>query len=224
MTTFSRALFALAPILVCACSSGGGDDAGDDDAGTPSGDCSGMLAGDLVITEVMANPAGEDRGNEYFEIYNASSAAADLAGLTLAYSLVDSPDEEETHEVGELSIAAGEYKVLGGADADALPGFVDYGFGNDLGTLRNAGAVLALRCGDVEVDRTEYPSAEGEDGVSWGLDGAATPDYLANDTIANFCPATIEFAAGMFGSPGAANEPCHPVVAGTCTDGGNERD
>jgi hypothetical protein len=202
-----------------ACSSGGGTE--DDGAG--SGDCADLLAGDLVITEVMANPAGEDRGFEYFEVYNASSATIDLGGLTLVYALPDGSDEQ-THATGELSIEAGAYLALGTAEPDALPDYVDYGFANDLGSLRNAGALLALRCGETEIDRMVYPSMEGDDGVSFGLDGANAPDHIANDDVANFCPATASFAEGLFGSPGAANEPCNPAAApGTCTDEDGER-
>jgi hypothetical protein len=218
MKLAARLLAAASSITFIACSSAEDDD-GTTDGG---GDCSALVTGDLVITEVMANPAGEDRGFEYFEIYNASSAQVDLDGLTLAYSLADGSNEE-THEVEDLVIEPGAYLALGTADPEALPEFVDYGFANDLGTLRNAGAALALRCGDTEVDRTEYPSAEGQDGIASVLDGAAAPDHLANDDVANYCPATTEFAPGLFGSPGEANEPCNPVVSGTCTDGDEER-
>ena len=217
-------LHALASILLAstllACA--GGDD--DDDApGDGGGDCSSLLPGDLVITEIMANPAGEDSGFEYFEIYNASSAAVDLGGITLAYSLADG-SSEKTHDVDDLVIEAGDYLVLGAADPEALTSYMDYGFGNDLGALRNAGAALALRCGDTEIDRTEYPSAEGQAGVASVLDGAASPDHLANDDVASYCPATTEFEPGSFGSPGEANESCNPVISGTCTEGDVERE
>jgi hypothetical protein len=220
MSSSARLVLVLVLGLAAACS-GGGDD---DDGGAGSGDCADLLAGDLVITEVMANPVGEDRGSEYFEVYNASSAAIDATGLTLVYSLPDGSNEE-THDVSGLVIEPGAYVALGAADAEALPDFLDYGFDNDLGSLRNGGAALALRCGDQEIDRVEYASAEGDDGVAWQLDGAQAPDYLANDDPANFCPATVEFAPGMLGSPGEANESCNPVVpTGTCTDDDGERD
>jgi hypothetical protein len=176
----------LAASLLFACSSGEGDDDDDDAPDDGSTDCSSLVVGDLVITEVMANPAGEDRGSEYFEIYNATSGSVDLDSLALVYSLADGSNEE-THDVDDLVIEAGAYLALGTATPDDLPDFIDYGFGNDLGTLRNAGAALALRCGDTEVDRTVYPTAEGEDGVAWVLDGAAAPNHLANDDVANYC-------------------------------------
>ncbi|HKE16972.1 MAG TPA: lamin tail domain-containing protein [Kofleriaceae bacterium] len=220
MKNFAFVLVVLSLGLAPACS--GGDD--DDGGGAGAGDCADLLPGDLVITEVMANPVGEDRGSEYFEVYNASADAIDATGLTLVYSLADGSGEQ-THDVEGLTIEAGDYVALGGADPEALPDFIDYGFDNDLGALRNGGAALALRCGDQEIDRVEYASAEGDDGVAWQLDGAQTPDYIANDDPAHFCPATVEFASGMLGSPGEANESCTPVVpTGTCTDEDGERD
>jgi len=214
------ALAALLGLSLVACSSGGGGDDGDDGG---AADCGDILVGDLVITEVMANPTGEDRGNEYFEVYNADSGAIDASAFTLVYSLPDGSNEE-THDVGDLVIEPGDYVTLGAVAQEEAPEFVDYGFDNDLGSLRNGGALLSLRCGDQVIDQVEYASAEGQDGVAWGLDGAMPPNHLINDDPANFCPATIEFASGMFGSPGAANEPCTPVFSGTCTDGDGERD
>ncbi len=43
-----------------------------------------IVAGDLVISEVMANPSAvSDTTGEWFEIYNSSGAAIDLNGLIL---------------------------------------------------------------------------------------------------------------------------------------------
>lgn len=194
-----------------------------DDGGGSSGECSGnILPGDLVITEVMANPAGMDTGQEWFEVYNASSAAIDLSGLTLDYHKSDG-SEEHSHVMEELVVEAGDYVVLGGMTPDLKPAYVDYGFGNDLGSFLNGGAVLALRCGDAVIDETTYPDSESDDGVAFGLDGNVAPNSVANDDAANYCPATVEFQSGMFGSPGESNEPCNLVVPGMCNQGGTAR-
>ena len=101
------------------CGSSSSDDAGD---------CGSLLPGDLVITEIMANPAGSDSGNEWFEIYNASSEAITLTGLTLFTSREDGTSEEE-HEFAEVTIEAGQYLVVGSVlnDPTLLPPHVDYG-------------------------------------------------------------------------------------------------
>jgi len=194
-----------------------------DDGGGSGGECSGnILPGDLVITEVMANPAGEDAGQEWFEVYNASAAAIDLGGLTLDYHKSDD-SEQHSHVMEELVVESGDYVVLGGMAPDLKPAYVDYGFGNDLGSFLNGGAVLALKCGDDVIDDTTYPDAESDDGVAFGLDGNVAPNSVDNDSVDNFCPATVEFQSGMFGSPGESNEPCNLVVPGQCTQGGNMR-
>ncbi len=196
---------------------------GDDDGGS-SGECSGtVLPGDLVITEVMANPAGMDTGQEWFEIYNATSAPIDLGGLTLEYHKTDD-SEAGSHVMEELVIEPGDYVVVGGMAADLKPDYVDYGFGNDLGSFLNGGAVLALKCGSNVIDESTYPDAESDDGVSFGLDGNVAPNSVANDAVDNFCPATVEFAPSMFGSPGESNEPCNLVVPGMCSQAGAMRE
>lgn len=199
-----------------ACGPGGDDDAGE---------CSdNILTGDLVITEVMANPAGEDRGSEWFEIYNASSVALDLGGLRLTYSLPDG-SSPKSHVMDELVIEPGHYLVVGGVAPELKPSYVEYGYSNDLGSMRNGGARLTLNCGDTEIDTAEYPNVEASsnDGVAFGIDGNVAPNYQNNDSVDTFCPATAMFAPESFGSPGESNEPCDLVVPGMCTDSGSDR-
>jgi hypothetical protein len=207
--------------LLALCASLGGCAGGSDDSS--GGECD-LLTGDLVITEIMANPAGPDDGQEYFEIYNASAAAVDLAGVTLRYAKADGSGEK-THVMNEIVVEAGDYLVVGDVVPELKPNHVDYGYGNDLGAMLNGGAVLSVGCGSEIIDEVEYPSMEESrfDGVSFGVDGNVAPDHLLNDDIENFCPATAEFATGMFGSPGEANEVCNVVTPGTCSDGGTDR-
>ncbi len=180
-----------------------------------------LLTGDLVITEVMANPEGDDDGNEYFEIYNATSAAIDLTGLKLEYAAVDGSKAKD-HTMRQTIIEPGAYIALGGVLDEFRASYIAYGYADDLGGMTNGGGQLGLRCGDVQVDHLFY--GEAVSGRSQGLDGNISPDHLANDLIANFCPATTEFATGAFGSPGVANEPCSIVEQTTCLDGATERD
>lgn len=203
---------ALAGALACAC--GPGEDGG--------GLCeAALLPGDLVITEIFANPNGDDTDQEWFEIYNATSAEIELVGVRLIASREDGTSEK-VHTMRSGTIAPGDYFVVGGvADADK-PAHVDYGDGGALGALRNAAGKLAIRCDDDEIDAVVY--ADMDDGVAQGLDGGIAPDYQANDVAANWCAATVEFAADSFGTPGAANESCGGSPMGTCNDGGTPRD
>src|SRR5262245_17962658 len=139
-----------AGMALAASGCGPGDDSGDS--------CSGLLAGDLVITEVLADydaPAGasgSDEGHEWFEIYNASAGPIELAGLTLEHGRPTDVDPKR-HVMRAITIPANGYMVLGNVLDDLKPDHVDYGYANDLGDLFNTdGGRLALRCGTTIVD------------------------------------------------------------------------
>lgn len=203
-------------LLLCASLAACGPDGGDGDPACEGG----FLAGDLVITEIMANPNGDDSGNEWFEIYNNTGMQVDLTGLTLVASREDLTGGG-VHVMDETILGPGEYFVLGGVLPEFVPAHVDYGYGSDLGDLINTAGRVALQCDVVTVDEVIY--ADMSDGLAQGFDGARAPDHTTNDDRANWCDATIEYADGNFGSPGAANEPCSNVVPDTCDEGGTER-
>lgn len=184
-----------------------------------------LVPGDLVITEVFADyrassdGGGTDTGKEWFEIYNASGAAIELAGLTIAHSRPDG-SKRNTHVVtGSARIAPGQYLTLGDAAPDQLPAYVDYGYGDDLGDLYNSdGGKLALACGDREIDSASYGDVV--QGHARELTSAGPPDYTRNDDPAQWCQASdTEFETGNFGTPGAAGD-CLPIASGQCSDRG----
>lgn len=179
-----------------------------------------FLPGDLVITEVMANPEGEDSGAEWFEIYNATSDSVDVSGLILKSAREDGTSEK-VHEMDEAIIAPGGYLVVGNVLPEFAPPHVTYGYSNDLGDLRNTAGLLELRCDVVSVDQVIY--GEMSSGKSRGLNGSIAPDYSANDDLANWCESTVEFTPGNFGSPGAENERCDVILPNMCDDNGNVR-
>src|SRR4051794_9111526 len=117
---------------VAACGPGGGG----------SDKCADIGAGDLVISEIFADygaPAGSsgaDDGKEWFEIYNASDAPIDLEGLTITHSKPDDTMAHQ-HDMASLTIAAGDYAVLADVDPQFVTGFIDYGYGPDLGSFFN---------------------------------------------------------------------------------------
>jgi hypothetical protein len=206
-------------VLVLTAALAGG--CGRDPAGSSHG-CDGLVAGDLALSEIMANPAGDDDGHEWFEIYNASGAERDLGGLLLAASHA-AGGAEKTHVMASLIVPAGGYVVVGSAAAgDTSQAFLSYGYGKDLGPLANGGGWLALRCAGLEIDAVDYaPMSEGR---SRGFSGALVPDYLGNDEPASWCDASVELVPGVLGSPGRANQSCGVVAPpGTCADGGRVR-
>lgn len=211
----SKHLFLASALVFASC---GGED------GPIDGDTvceSNLLTGDLVITEVMANPEGEDEGNEYFEIYNATGAAIDLAGLVLGKSAVDGSKLKE-HIMSATILEAGQYIALGGVLPEFRAPYIGYGYADALGAMTNSGGQLTLRCKEVEVDRVIY--GEATSGHSQGLDGNISPDHQVNDDISKFCDATTEFSTDSFGSPGVANEPCTIIDQTTCMENGSSRD
>jgi len=205
------ATFALGAL---ACGPDGGDD------GDGAGACGDLIAGDLVISEIMANPDGEDTGKEWFEIYNPADAPVDLRGVTLAAAKTDGTGEK-THVAETLTVPARSYVVVGGVLPDVRPPYMNYGYGADLGSLLNTSGKLSLRCGSTLIDEVVYE--EMTDGVARGFSGSQAPDALGNDTLSSWCDAETEFEAGQKGSPGDANATCGGVAPGMCDDGGTMR-
>ena len=205
-------LFGSAALLALSCKGGNSDDEGQCAAG--------LLPGDLVISEVMPNPPGSDDQTEWFEIYNAGSSAVDLEGVTLVSAKEDGTSPKE-HELTSITIEPGRYLVVGNMIDEVRPDHVDYGYGNDLGDMRNSTGELSIRCGDALIDRILY--LDPSDGASRGFDGSQAPDAVANDDLAAWCDASTEYEPGALGTPGSANTPC----AGgqdTCLDGDESRD
>ncbi|MEZ5072679.1 MAG: DUF4493 domain-containing protein [Bacteroidales bacterium] len=165
--------------------------------------------GDLLITEIMPNPAAlADTEGEWFELFNATDHAIDLEGLILGR------DEGDRHTIGEsISLAAGAYLVLARAStATDAPSPYVYGSGI---LLPNAGAVLSVFNQGTE----EAPGALIVS-VDYGSEGFPTPTGaslgLAPGTLdpaqaalgANWCVATSAYSTGDLGTPGSGNDPC----------------
>ncbi|MEM6990455.1 MAG: lamin tail domain-containing protein, partial [Myxococcota bacterium] len=186
------------------------------------GSCELLLAGDLVISEIMSNPAGTDSGNEWFEIYNATSADIGLAGITLVHSQPDG-DSQKAHQVEGLLIPAGGFGVVGSVinDPELLPSHVNYGYGGDLGDLRNDAGRLVIACGDTVIDDALYEASG--DGASRIYTGDRTPDAAAADDLNFWCNSSTPFGTEEFATPGAANDVCENVGSATeCVDESGE--
>jgi Lamin Tail Domain len=182
-----------------------------------------LAAGEVVFTEVFADPAGPNENREWLELYNASGRDVTLAGVTLLHERSDG-SRSRSHVLAALTLDAGQYAVLGGALDELRPPHVNYGYGAALGELYNSGAGrLQLRCADVELDTAMYQS--GGSGVALGLDGGEPPDAVGNDERGRWCVADEdEFEQGGWGSPGARNQDCEVVLPGKCRDGALLRD
>ena len=196
---------------------------GRDPVATGAG-CEEALPGDVVITEIQANPDGSDGNGEYIELFNASGTLLELQGLTMVSSREDGTGASE-HRFGESQVGADVYFVLGNVPPESLPAHVNYGYGNTLGSLRNSEAALSIQCGESVIDRVGYASTR--DGRALELDGRLVPDDESNDDPGHWCfaPDTAsEVFPGNFGTPGAPNSACEEApTEGTCSEGGTRR-
>ena len=184
----------------------------------------GLLPGDLVITEIMANPAGDDSIGEWIELYNATGLPIELAGTILIAGQEDGSDERShivSQKDGGPIIPAGEYLVVApGTMAGAAP-HAQYEYGDDLGQLADEAGRVALKCDVIEIDAVAYNAMP--DGVAYGLSAAVAPDYLINDDPGKWCLSATEYASGSFGTPGAANDCAAGAISGTCNARGTRR-
>ncbi len=187
--------------------------------------CRDLLPGDLVITEIHANPRGADADDEYVELYNASGSAHLLGGVTLVTSRADGTRPRTHRFAGVIAVDPGDYLVAGNAAADALPPYVDYSYGSSLGSLRNADAAVSLWCGTSLIDEMRYERTV--DGRALQLDGRLVPNHELNDDADNWCatPEGLdELSTGNFGTPGGPNSACETSsVEGTCRSGASVR-
>ncbi len=170
--------------------------------------------GQLVITELMANPAIESpAGQEWFEITNVGAAAFDLNGLGLDRAN-DSRAPDVVASAACKSLAPGAFAVLArssASSANAGLATVDATFGlsliNSNGEVQvvdptTCAATTPFACATVY---DSVPYATSTDGVSSQLEpGMFTT--TANDMAASFCPAVTTYGDGTNrGTPGAAN-------------------
>ena len=179
-------------------------------------DCSGtdapfavsdLVAGDLVITEIMRDPAAvADVDGEWFEIFNAKSGEVDLDGL-----FIEDDGTDSFTITGELLVPSGGYVLLSiNADSTTNGGLptVDYEYSgmtlddttDEIRLLTSDGGTLI---DEVLFDDTAFPTTSGD---SMSLDRGF--DDLDNDTGANWCDGATSYGSGDFGTPAAENDVC----------------
>ncbi|MFP2903914.1 lamin tail domain-containing protein [Pyxidicoccus sp. 3LFB2] len=156
--------------------------------------------GDLVITEVMANPRGDDTLAEWVEVL--ATVPVDLNGVTVGTDSVGTKVEARAC----VSLAAGEHAVLARRSEAVVNGGLPAPvatFGVD---LRNSGGVVMLKAGDVLLDGAVYGPAE--EGVASQV-SALLADAKRNDPAEAWCRATEPYGTrGNLGTPGRANRGC----------------
>lgn len=160
--------------------------------------------GDLVVTEVMADPVGVDGAfGEWFEIRNTRDTAVDLEGL------IGRDAGSDDFFVGtSLVVEAGGVLVFGASDDPSRSGGVevDHVYEGDFG-LSNAEDQIRLEVDGRTIDAVSwdrhFPHAAG---FAMSLDADA--DAETNDGPEAWCLAETVYGIGGRGTPGARNPAC----------------
>ncbi|MCP4915285.1 MAG: hypothetical protein GY913_00030, partial [Proteobacteria bacterium] len=189
-------------------------------------------AGDLIFSELMANPYADEPDGEWFEVYNASGADIYLDGW---YFKLGSNTQAFYVGPGDAFIADGDYLVFCSDDtqtlnhADTVAGGCDYVYGSDVNSaseqgdtydtnagLANVGEQLDIMIGGTTIDTVDTSDASftaPSEGSSIALD----IDWLTdtdNDDGANWCESTELF---FDTTPGAsADEYGTPQTGAVC--------
>ena len=167
-------------------------------------------AGDLIITEIMQNPAAvSDSDGEYFEVYNTTGSAINMNGYT-----VKDDDSDQFVIDADLIVPAMGFVILGNNNDSGTNGGVnvDYEFSGMF--IGNGADEIIIECDEGVIDAVRYDGGSAfpdPNGASMNLDPGSF-DATANDSGSNWCESSTSFGDGDFGTPGAANTACGSVA------------
>lgn len=156
---------------------------------------SAILPGDIIISEVMANPAAvSDTNGEWFELFNASSKTLDINGLQL------SDDGSNSHTINQdnpFLFNPGDYLVLGrNQDTSANGGLiVNYSYTNF--TLSNSTDAIRLSFDNLVISELSYTS-----GSDFGTAGQSMTYSLSGYSLTS---AELTYGLGDIGTPGSGD-------------------
>lgn len=164
------------------------------------------VAGDLVVSEVMAFPAGGNPNQRWFEVYVPGGGG--LGGLTVRNGTGAS------FVVPEGTVVVGDYAIFA-ASGGAAPTGADVVWPAEF-TIDPAGDTITL-VGAGTVDTLAWSTASGwtfEEGVTLQL-SQAPMEARDNDARASWCSAPFEYEAGSRGTPKRPNGACSaPLLFG----------
>jgi len=191
---------------------------------TTTDPCVGRKAGDLVITEVMADPEGTDTGKEWIEVFNALGTPLELKGMVITYKDTDGSGLK-SHTIRSGTVPARSYFTLGDVRSGPNPAWINYSYADGLGALGNARGVVTVKCGSTVLDEMQWTLAA-KTNRSRMLNGVNEPNAQTNDAESSWCdtPSGNVYFGTSAGTPGAANPACTPeATTGTCVDNGTVR-
>ena len=161
--------------------------------------------GDLVVSEAMVHPTGNEAVREWIELHNPAATPVDIRGLTVS----DGAGQMFTMtSTLPLIVSAGRFFVLGRSAVEALNGgvIVDYVY-SGLRLANDRGAIVVAERGTL-IDRVDYDGAFPlQEGAALMLD----PRWLdaeENDDAQRWCVPSAAMPGGDFGTPGVVNQAC----------------
>ncbi|MDY0005448.1 MAG: lamin tail domain-containing protein [Spongiibacteraceae bacterium] len=156
-----------------------------------------LSPGDLVVSEVMANPAAvSDTYGEWFELYNPTGTQLNLNGVTIR------DDGSNSFTIAEdLLIDAGAYLVLSRNGDSAVNGGITPGYAYGSGfTLGNSSDAIVIESEGSTVFRLDYAA-----NADFGAAGNSVEllSLLAVDEFSyQLTPVGLSYGAGDIGTPG----------------------
>lgn len=158
-----------------------------------------IQVGDILISEVMANPSSvSDANGEWFEIFNTSANTIDLNGITI------SDDSSNTHLINNVSgllIAPGAYLVLGrNGDPSNNGGYTAQYVYNNF-SLSNTLDQLVLLEDDIEIARLDYT---GFPFGSAGISAELINQFIEPEQSDYQLTQNSQYGLGDFGTPGSS--------------------
>lgn len=168
-----------------------------------------LKAGDIIITEMMADPSGSDSDREWIEIYNTTGNTIVLVDFVVIRETGDTLKRYAIKESG-TTIAAYSHFVI--ADKVATTSLLPQVDATASLSLNNTGDHRLK----IEIDQNGTPLildeiiySGSETGISWQLDSESYSSS-SNDFSSNWCAATatISGSNGDLGTPGAKNSRC----------------
>ncbi len=165
--------------------------------------------GDLLITEILANPTAlSDSYGEWLEVYNNSSQVQNLENIVIER------DDLNRHTItASIELQPGQYYILARTDSACGP-LEAYVYGSGI-LLPNSGAILALynKDGDTGPGALIFSMDYGASGFPEGTGASIQLDpgsYNAADALIGsfWCISTSSFDTGDLGTPGSPNDNC----------------
>ena len=167
--------------------------------------CPDVAVGDIVVTEIAGKQTGDDTLVPWVELYNASGTTIDFEGLRFRLRKLDGTEIDTFLIRRSLSVAAGDYAVLGMAPDGGNENYIDYGFGPDFAaSWPSAAAIDVISC-DLQVDKAQWPDLPNIGTYSMGK---SPPTSELNDFPANWCTDATPNIGSAPGTPKRMNHAC----------------